>query len=312
MLGYFCDNWAWPYLAPLTFKCTSRVLYSRANPLVSHVASMKIAGTGKRFARVLHFSDPIPCPWEWKDRALWRDKLRVTSRLIAQADFLTFTTEEAVGYMEEIHRVPLSNRAGIVRNPLAGCPRSPAKRPEDLVLLYAGAFGGDRTPDPLVDGVTAYNQTHRNHARLRFVGVPEPWRSQIRERAGPNASLSFAPWTLSPELEYNAAAISDVIDAPDTDAVYLASKTADAIAYANNVLLITPGRSPARRLFAGRWRSVVCADHAPESVCRAIDQLANNDTGLLLAESESRWEYVRGFRPEIVSAELLRLFQRLI
>jgi len=287
-------------------------VYGRANPLVSLFAAERLA---KRCGAplILHFSDPIPCPWEDLRANGTRRLVLSVSKLLRSAALLTFTTPEAMAYAEGIYGCGIPARSVLVPNitPAWDDGRGLGGSAGRRELVYVGSFGGARQPDTLLEGLAVHNQMHPGESLgLALVGTQRAYAARATAVLRGRADVRWVPWTEEVMPHYAGARIAAVVDADDAQPVFLASKTLEAIHAARRVLIVSPDGSPARRLFDHRFRSVVFAHHRPEEVASQIRRLDALLDGEAHAEQRARREALTDFRgPQVASALVAALRQ---
>jgi hypothetical protein len=291
------EHWAWVLAAAASPVPEGAVVYGRGNPLASLVAAARLARRN-RAPLWLHFSDPIPSPWD----GAHDDATATTVRaLLLQATGCTFTAPEAIPYMEQVHGLELRSRSAVLRNIVPGWQTPFPDEGPTLDIVYVGTFGGRRLPDELIDGLAIASKVAPRPLRLVLVGTTAPWIARIRARAGRSVQIVAVPRTPEVQEHYARCAVACCVDAPESS-VFLATKTGEAIHAARRVLLVSPAVSPATTLFARRWESVAVTPHDPAQIARALLVLASLDESVWMRELAERRAALASFRSHEVAA----------
>jgi hypothetical protein len=308
--------WDWA-LTAARFQTSATAVYARALPLASLVAGSRIARS-RRIPLIIHFSDPIPSPWDnhkWLRVRNWygvlqcltaQNSYRVIRDLLQQGAGYTFTTKESMLYMERLYQFPFSARAAIIRNIVPCFEINPHEKentkPE---ILHAGGCSGKRRAEPLLQGIAAFNSNASTRLEFTVLGAA----------ALPNATLTLsqllnvrinAPGYISDVVQYySRAAITAVIDAEDEEPVFLATKAGEAIQAAQRVLFLTPLRSPARGAFDHGFESIGFSSHDPGQIAACIRKLMSVDPATIQHEMPARRALLERFRPSAVANDLM-------
>jgi glycosyltransferase involved in cell wall biosynthesis len=297
-------NWDWVLRVGRQHIEKKAIVYGRGNPPAGLVAACRLS-RAIQTKPILHFSDPLPSPWDDEFSRTTRRSRVVVSEMIRNSALLTFTTPEAVRYMSDTLGVDLSTRAHVVLNIVPHWPRPEGPEPNADEIVYVGHFGGKRRPELLFEGIQRYaKSSNKTTVRTKLVGTSPHWFSRLR-RLFPCQAIQLCPRTSNAPLAYSASAITAVIDADDSRPVFLATKTAEAIHAAHRVLIISPIGSPARRLFADRWASVSFAVHDATAISVALERLSTLSNEQVRCEQQSRYLALTEFRPSSVARNFI-------
>jgi hypothetical protein len=307
LLGAPVSHWDWVLRVGSRRITRPAVIYARGNPLASLAAGYRLA-TRSGLPLVAHFSDPIPSPWEDFSSELVAHRIATVRKVIHFATLLTFTTEEAVGYMSQQYALDLSKKSVVVRNIVPNWHVSLEDAAKTREITYVGSFGGNRSPFELAAGLSLFNERYpENRLTLSFVGTASSWVDRVRNRYGESVPIREFPRTDEPFKYYTRAFISAVVDADDSPPVFLATKTAETVHSSCRVVVLSPQGSPARRLFAGRWQTVQFAENTPGAAFAALERLSRVPLRTACAELPDRQAHLESFRGPKVASQLLEL-----
>jgi hypothetical protein len=299
--GCATRHWEWVLRAPQT-RTPGLLVYARAQPIASLLAGGRIASS-RRIPLILHFSDPMPSPWG--DPAHWkmRNLKRVIGQLLRQAHGFTFTTPEAMHYMERLYQFPFSSAATVIRNIAPDWPVLLNKEdPATKRILHIGEFYGMRKPDALILAMAEVNHDTGLELGLTVVGK-FPFEDRDEQLKGlPSVPIETPGYTNDVLPHYHRAFITAVVDAEDAEPLYLATKAGEAMLASPRVLFITPPGSPARAAFDAGFRSVAFSSHDPREVAASIRRLITVDSDTVAAEMPARHERLLPFGSRAVAA----------
>lgn len=310
LFGIRHPHWGWAFrIARAGVDCD--ILYARANPLISSIAARKLARRAG-LPLAVHFSDPVPSPWDENHPDLWAEKRRTVAPILEQAFLLTFTTPEALNYMERTYDRALAPRSTIIPNIVPDWPDAPQplERP-DMDLLYAGQFNGQRTPLPLIAGLRRFARSNGpRDLTLTLAGTTGRWVDLIRSESRGDFAVRRMDWSPNVAPLYSAARITLVIDAPDSHPVFLATKFGEALHAGRTVLVITPPDSPASKLCSPHWRSVRACGYSPDEIAESLQHLFSVQQDDIQTEVPLRRARLAPFRGPRVAATLLSALDR--
>lgn len=297
-------NWDWVLRVGRQHIDKKAIVYGRGNPPASLVAACRLS-RAIQSKPVLHFSDPIPSPWDDVSSRTTRRKRAVVSEMVRSSALLTFTTPEAIGYMSDDLGVDLAPMAHVVLNIVPHWPCPEGREPAADEIVYVGQFGVKRRPELLFEGIQKYiDSSNKTTVRTKLVGTL-PQSFDLLRRLFPSQAIQLCPRTRDVASAYSASAITVVLDGNDSRPVFLATKTAEAIHAAHRVLVVSPIGSPARRLFEDRWASVLFAEHDAAAIGAALDRLSKLSSERVRHERRSRHLALTEFRPVSVARRLM-------
>jgi hypothetical protein len=259
---------------------------------------------------VVHFSDPIPSPWDdGRGRAALIDAV---AGVLERAKLVTFTTPEAAAYMRNSYGLQVKEKSTVVRNIVPNWSVQYDENPRHgRQIVYVGQFGGQRTPYSLVEGIALANaRCSGRPVGLLLVGANARTSNSIEEACRGRFPWSVAPRTPDVVRYYADSLLAVTVDAKG-ECPFLATKTGEAVHAARRVLIITPSGSPAHDLFADRWRSVRATTHDVRGIADAIVELASLPDHEWEAELTSRRDSLAEFRDRTVARGFLNSLDQL-
>lgn len=204
---------------------------------------------------IAHFSDPwVDNPFrkyfflsKWINRCLEKSVIR-------DADSIVFTSEETLELVMKKYPESWRSKAYVVAHGYQTdlYPSVPyPKKSTPLVFRYVGNFYGNRTPEPLFEGLVELQKINPrllDGIRIELVGsTPKRMFKTPAYRALPNGLIKSTP-TVSYLKSLQLMAESDllmVIDAPNSEvSVFLPSKLIDYVGAGKPIIgLVPPGAS---------------------------------------------------------------------
>jgi len=257
----------------------------------------------------LHFSDPVPGPWLTNkvERTAFRAALLPA---VQEARFLTFTTEQAIEYMEEAYGIPLKDKSVVLRNIVPEW-NVPAFTDEDErnAVVYVGQFNGRRTPFALIDGIAQANRVLETPLALRLVGTNHFGVKQCQNHAAGRVRIEVQPWTTAVANEYRRAFATAVVDADDPNPVFLPTKAGEALQAGRRIIALSPHGSPTRIAFDKGLHSVRFCRHKPTEIAECLVQLARLEAKDTTRELPLRHSLLSEFRARTVAATLISVMR---
>lgn len=241
------------------------VIYARGVPLSPLNVGYRIS---KEFniPLMIHFSDPIPAPIEWKPDKDYRLKMLNGIRpILYHADKISFVTKEMIDYEEKASDVIIKDKSVVLFNPLSKIDNFCAPSTKKFIFLYIGSFYGNRNPDTLIDGFSEFSANHKN-CELHIVGR----NNHLVHYHGEH--IKILPFSTNPfKLMKNANIMVDV-DSNSEKEVFMSSKLLDYLSVNRIILSITPTISPARELLSNLKNTVIITSHNKKKIINALEK----------------------------------------
>jgi glycosyltransferase involved in cell wall biosynthesis len=270
-LGYHFEprlSWRWRLRQAAPGK-TADFIYGRALPFGGLLAAAALARKLNK-PLGLHFSDPIPNPWEARDR-LFRSKVKAVDKIIKSSTFVTFVTDEAIKYTENQLNIPLEGKAFVlphVAPEVTICPPSTEK----ALFLYAGRFYGPRRPDLLLKGFQLLARENRNVA-FHILGDQMNLLQPLIGELQLEGRVELFPFTKQPQPHFARAEVLVATDASDEHPVFLTTKLIEYLNTNRKVLLVSPPSSPGSKLAARFPETVIRVEEDPVAIAGAMKRL---------------------------------------
>jgi glycosyltransferase involved in cell wall biosynthesis len=253
------------------------VVYGRGLPLASLVAATDLSRR-YRVPLALHFSDPIPSPWDGPETRSYRVERRWSRRLLRSASSVTFVTREALEFQEQATGLSLRARALVLPHVAPTAAALNARPSSPPRLCYVGSFYGRRRADALLRGFARYRAAG-GQAELHFVGTDPHELQAGLARQGLHPWVRVHARTSDLEPHYADASVLVAVDAFVGRPVFLATKLVEYLAVPRPILLLSPSGSPGRTLLETIPGSSVGCDEDEATIADAIARLIRVSTG---------------------------------
>jgi glycosyltransferase involved in cell wall biosynthesis len=209
-----------------------------------HLLALEVKARRPDLRWVAHFSDPwVSNPLVALSGYARRMAERMERQVVEGADLLEFTTAETaeltVARYDEVGDVMVVPHGYDERLYPSG-----AGRPRGLVGRYLGSFYGQRTPEPLLEGLALLRGSGAlDGVSIELIGqVPRPMLRTMAARSLPGGLVRARPPVsyVQSLAEMRAAAFLLLVDAPARHNVFLASKLIDYVGAGRPIVAITP------------------------------------------------------------------------
>lgn len=262
LFGCTAEEWTWAVAASrLGIERLGRAdapvghVFSRLNPMVSHLAAERILAARPDLPWTAYFSDPwpyflYPAPYTSRSGRLYRRRaVAMARRICARADALLFPSKRLADSLESIYRLE-TDRVFVAPHMgprldegRAGLPdgETSTSTADELVLRHAGYLMKERRVDGLFEGLLQLDDSQRAGVRVEFMG---------RRAAGIEVPVEleniveFLP-SRSPEAARRWMAAADVallVEADCEEGIFLPSKFAEYVVEAHPMLCLSPAR----------------------------------------------------------------------
>lgn len=241
------------------------VIYSRGQPLSPLNVGRYIA---KKYNLpfMLHFSDPLPAPVEWKPRAAYRNKiLNGIKPVLLHANKLSFVTRPMLNYQHEVSKINITDRSVVINNPISNIDDFPPPNNDKIVFLYIGTFYGNRKPDLLIDGFNEFSSVNSS-CELHIVG-----NNQHLAHLNDN-NIKILPYSTNPfQLMSDANVLID-IDSDCKNEVFMSSKLLDYLSTNRVIVSITSNQSPASDVLSTLKNTAIVSSHDLSNIIGAFEK----------------------------------------
>lgn len=297
------------------------VVFSRLNPMVSHLAAERIVRSGKglqgqpELPWIAYFSDPwpfflYPPPYRSRSGRLYRRRaLGIARRICERADALLFPSRRLAESLAPVYRIP-ADRIHVAPHMGPGASESrgqggaPAEDQDDprLVLRHAGYLMKERRVDGLFEALLALDETQRNRIRVQFMGRRAPG---LEVPAALDGVVTFlAPRPPAEARRWMAEAdVALLVEADCDEGVFLPSKFAEYVVDGYPLLCLSPAPGTIDDYLAdGGGLRVGPTD--VQGIASALQTLLEAKQAGRLEEFAPDAALRRAFRPDVVVGQV--------
>lgn len=244
---------------------TPDVIYSRGQPLSPLNIGYHIS---KEYdiPLMIHFSDPLPAPIEWKPEKKYREKiLNGIKPILSHSKKISFVTQEMIDYQEEVSNINIMGKSVVLHNPLSDVKNIDEPNKGKTIFLFIGSFYGNRKPDSLLDSFLEFSNDNKN-CELHIVGNNKHLNEYNSHQ------IKILPFSSNPyKLMENSHILLD-IDSNTEREVFLSSKLLDYLSIDRIIMSITPKKSPARDILNKLDKSAIISTHNKKDIIKSFQK----------------------------------------
>jgi glycosyltransferase involved in cell wall biosynthesis len=264
------DDIAWEFRAKQKAKKIIKdwqpdVIYSRGQPLSPLNVGRYIA---KKYDLpfMIHFSDPLPAPVEWKPKPAYRNKiLSGIKPVLLHANKLSFVTRAMLNYQHDVSKINITDRSVVINNPISNIDDFPPPNNDKIVFLYIGTFYGNRKPDLLIDGFNEFSSVNSS-CELHIVGNNQHL-AHLNDH-----NIKILPYSTNPFQLMSDANILIDIDSDCKNEVFMSSKLLDYLSTNRVIVSITSNQSPASDVLSTLKNTAIISSHDLTNIIGAFEK----------------------------------------
>lgn len=283
------------------------LVYGRAFPIDSNIGAFLLS-IRLRVPLFLHFSDPIPSPWQ-ETTSFFQFQTRLIKMIVSKATRVSFTTECAIDYATRHIQTTLKPKSFVLNHVSPGHVFfGPRKDTKIIELLYAGKFYGKRKATALLEGYAIFLKKNPN-VFFRFYGTDHGSVMSDAVRLGIQQYVCIAPFTNDIYSRFAAADILVAVD-PTDPSLFLSTKLIEYLSVDRKVLLITPHGSPGSCLMGQLNKYGLAVSEEPEAIAAGLDVLSRNEYSMV--PYKERFLMMEQFSEERVASTLIKEIKNIV